>query len=220
MRRHRGIIGPGKSLLLRMIADLDPNEGEVWLDGRARRSFTAAAWRRRVVSSAAEPGWWHNTAAPHFPKGAALDTARMLMPRLSLAPALLESPIVRLSTGERQRLALIRALALDPPVHLLDEPTGPLDQDATARVEDLLRERLGAGATIVIVTPQSGASGPLRPTAVPHAATSAGSCLTRRCRGNSDRGGRSTRPWPAIMPDHLTTGDARERGDGTGARDQ
>ena len=147
-----GPSGSGKSLLLRMIADLDPNEGEVWLDGQARRSFTAPAWRRRVVYSAAEPGWWYDTVAPHFPKGAALDTARMLMPRLSLAPALLESPVVRLSTGERQRLALIRALALDPPVLLLDEPTGPLDQDSTARVEELLRERLDAGTTIVIVT--------------------------------------------------------------------
>lgn len=147
-----GPSGSGKSLLLRMIADLDPNEGEVWLDGQARRSFTPSAWRHRVVYNAAEPGWWHDTPAPHFPRGAALDTALALMPRIGLAPALLESPIVRLSTGERQRLALIRALALNPPALLLDEPTGPLDQDSTARVEELLRERLAAGTTIVIVT--------------------------------------------------------------------
>jgi putative ABC transport system ATP-binding protein len=147
-----GPSGSGKSLLLRMIADLDPSEGEVALDGQDRRTFTAPAWRRRVVYSAAEPGWWHDTAAPHFPAGAALDTARALMARLGLAPVLLDSPIVRLSTGERQRLALIRALALDPPALLLDEPTGPLDQDSTARVEAVLRERLAAGTTILIVT--------------------------------------------------------------------
>lgn len=147
-----GPSGSGKSLLLRMIADLDPNEGDVALDGRDRRTFTPPAWRRRVVYSAAEPGWWHDTAAPHFPPGAGLDAACGLMPRLGLAPALLESPIVRLSTGERQRLALIRALALDPPVLLLDEPTGALDQDSTALMEALLRERLAAGTTILIVT--------------------------------------------------------------------
>jgi ABC-type iron transport system FetAB ATPase subunit len=135
-----------------MIADLDPNEGGVALDGRDRSGFTPPAWRRHVVYSAAEPGWWHDTAAPHFPPGAARDLAHALMPRLGLATALLHSQVVRLSTGERQRLALIRVLALDPPVLLLDEPTGALDQDSTARVEDLLRERLAAGTAIVMVT--------------------------------------------------------------------
>jgi ABC-type iron transport system FetAB ATPase subunit len=146
-----GPSGSGKSLLLRMTADLDPNDGDVVLDSRERRSFTAPAWRCRVVYSAAEPGWWHDNVAPHFP-GAARDTARDLMPRLGLAAALLDSPVVRLSTGERQRLALIRALALDPPVLLLDEPTGSLDQDSTTRVEDVLRERLAAGTAILLVT--------------------------------------------------------------------
>jgi putative ABC transport system ATP-binding protein len=147
-----GPSGSGKSLLLRMIADLDPNQGDVALDGHDRRTFTPPAWRRRVVYSAAEPGWWHDTVAPHFPAGAAHDLAHALMPRLGLAPALFGSQVVRLSTGERQRLALIRALALDPPVLLLDEPTGALDQESTERVETLLRERMAAGTTILIVT--------------------------------------------------------------------
>jgi ABC-type sulfate/molybdate transport systems ATPase subunit len=41
-----GASGSGKSLLLRMIADLDPNEGDVFLDGRPRGAFSAPAWRR------------------------------------------------------------------------------------------------------------------------------------------------------------------------------
>ena len=147
-----GPSGSGKSLLLRMIADLDPNDGAVALDGRDRATFSAPAWRHRVIYCAAEPGWWHDTVAPHFSPGPIRDLAQALMPRLGLPAALFDSLMVRLSTGERQRLALIRALVLDPPVLLLDEPTGALDQDRTAQVETLLRERLEAGTAILLVT--------------------------------------------------------------------
>ena len=61
-----GPSGSGKSLFLRMIADLDPNQGEVFLDGAERRSMSAPAWRRRVVYNAAEPGWWSENVADHF----------------------------------------------------------------------------------------------------------------------------------------------------------
>lgn len=146
-----GPSGAGKSLLLRMIADLDPNQGEVFLDGQERRHFAPSAWRRRVVYSAAEPGWWNDTVGRHFP-GPALDVARHLAPRLGLTSDLLNGPVIRLSTGERQRLALIRAMTLDSPVLLLDEPTGSLDQDSTGLVEALLRERLAAGTAILLVS--------------------------------------------------------------------
>lgn len=146
-----GPSGAGKSLLLRMIADLDPNQGEVFLDGAERRSFAAPTWRRQVVYSAAEPGWWFDTVAPHFP-GQALEIARGLAPRLGLGADLLDGPVIRLSTGERQRLALIRAMALESPVLLLDEPTGALDQDSTRLVETLLRERLAAGTAMLLVS--------------------------------------------------------------------
>ncbi|MGC1301551.1 MAG: ABC transporter ATP-binding protein, partial [Caulobacteraceae bacterium] len=60
--------------------------------------------------------------------------------------------VARLSTGERQRLALVRALVLDPPLLLLDEPTGALDQDSTHKVEVVLRDLLGTGGMVVLVT--------------------------------------------------------------------
>jgi ABC-type phosphate transport system ATPase subunit len=56
------------------------------------------------------------------------------------------------STGERQRLALLRALALVSPVLLLDEPTGALDPHAVAQAEALIRRRLEAGTTVIMVS--------------------------------------------------------------------
>ena len=146
-----GPSGSGKSLLLRMIADLDPNQGEVWLDDQARAGIPAPAWRRQVLYNAAETGWWHEDVAPHFP-GPAMATARALVPQLGLPPDLLDGPVLRLSTGERQRLALIRALTHNPKVLLADEPTGALDADSTTLVETVLRERLATGMAIVMVS--------------------------------------------------------------------
>ncbi len=146
-----GVSGSGKSLFLRMVADLDPNQGQVFLDSIERRSLPAHEWRRKVVYSAAEPGWWHERVGDHF-HGAAMDFARATAPRLALSPALLDGEVVQLSTGERQRMALLRALALKSPVLLLDEPTGALDEASTTMVEDVLRERLTSGVTIAMVT--------------------------------------------------------------------
>ena len=146
-----GPSGAGKSLFLRMVADLDPNDGEVFLDDVGRRTMPAPTWRRRVVYGAAEPGWWHDLVADHF-HGEERDFARAMAPRLALAQTLLDAPVVQLSTGERQRMALIRVLALRSPVLLLDEPTGALDEASTLLVENVLRERLAAGVTIAMVT--------------------------------------------------------------------
>jgi putative ABC transport system ATP-binding protein len=146
-----GPSGSGKSLFLRMIADLDPGQGNVFLDEVERRNFAAPEWRRRVAYNSAEPGWWHEGVAAHF-GGTAMAFARAMAPRLLLAPGLLDGMVVRLSTGERQRLALIRVLALASPVLLLDEATGALDERATRCVEAVLRERLADGAAILMVT--------------------------------------------------------------------
>jgi putative ABC transport system ATP-binding protein len=71
---------------------------------------------------------------------------------LGVPTELFDSPVLRLSTGERQRLGLIRALTLDPKVLLLDEPTGALDADNTALVEAMLKQRLSDGASVIMVT--------------------------------------------------------------------
>ncbi len=146
-----GPSGSGKSLLLRMIADLDPNEGQAALGALSRRDCDAPGWRRRVVYVAAEAGWWTDRVMDHF-AAAKLAAARDLADRLGLKAEVFDGLVSRLSTGEKQRLALIRALVLDPPALLLDEPTSALDQDSVGRVEAVLRARLDAGLILVLVT--------------------------------------------------------------------
>lgn len=131
----RGPSGAGKTLLLRALADLDPGSGEISLDGTPKDAMPAPAWRRQVTYVAAEPAWWADTVGEHV---ADWGAAAAPVEALGLEPACRHWPIARLSTGERQRLALVRALVLRPRVMLLDEPTAGLDVDATAAVERLL----------------------------------------------------------------------------------
>jgi ABC-type iron transport system FetAB ATPase subunit len=151
-----GKSGAGKSVLLRMIADLDPHEGDCALDGQACSAMAAPKWRRQVKYVAAESGWWDKTVAAHFAPGA--DCASLL-PALGIAGEAAQWPVERLSTGERQRLALLRALTPATRVLLLDEPTSGLDQASVAQVEALLRERMAAGVTILMVTHDAAQAG-------------------------------------------------------------
>jgi putative ABC transport system ATP-binding protein len=146
-----GPSGSGKSLFLRMIADLDPNEGEVWLHDRDRAAMPAPEWRRQVTYVAAESGWWADTVIEHFPASRRSEL-ESLSARLDLRADLLNAPVAQLSTGEKQRLSLVRALLQTPPVLLLDEPTGPLDAESVTKVEALLAERMAGGTSVLLVT--------------------------------------------------------------------
>ena len=145
-----GHSGAGKSVLLRMIADLDPHAGEAWLDGNACSAMSAPQWRKQVTYVPADSGWWDEYVAPHF--AADFDFAHWL-PALAMDADARNWPVSRLSTGERQRLALLRALRPDCKVLLLDEPTSGLDPDAITRVENMLKaQQRERGLSIVLVT--------------------------------------------------------------------
>jgi len=143
-----GPSGSGKTLLLRAIADLDPAIGEVTLDGQARERFSGPDWRRRVTYLAAESAWWGPTVREHAADWQAAD-----LERLGFGMEVVDWEVERLSTGERQRLALARALSRDPSVLLLDEPTANLDDDNTERVERLVGEwRRRSGGSCIWVS--------------------------------------------------------------------
>jgi len=147
-----GPSGSGKTRLLRAIADLDDAEGYVFLEGLERREMPAPEWRRRVRYFAAEPGWWADTGREHFPANA--DPARLerLLDALGLDAPLIDQPIGQLSTGERLRLALARGMIDEPHVLLLDEPTGALDPQSKALVDELIRFQLLAGRAVILVS--------------------------------------------------------------------
>lgn len=130
-----GPSGSGKSRLLRALADLDPHQGEAWLDDREMTSLSGPAWRRQVGMLPAESAWWNERVGDHFP-----DIDNTLLSHLDLSPDTMQWEVSRLSSGERQRLALARLLCNRPQVLLLDEPTANLDQNNIDRVEQLVAE--------------------------------------------------------------------------------
>ncbi len=140
-----GLFGPsgaGKTLFLRAIADMEPHGGAIYLDGTEQARIRAPDWRRQVGLLPAESMWWFDTVGEHFSRQDADG-----FDRLGIDTGLLSCPVSRLSSGERQRLALLRLLENRPRLLLLDEPTANLDSDNTARVEMMVRtyrEKTGA----------------------------------------------------------------------------
>lgn len=143
-----GPSGGGKSRLLRAIVDLDPSTAEVTLDGTRREAIPAPVWRRRVALVPAESGWWADRVSDHLPGG----DPRPLIEALGLPAEAAGWDVGRLSSGERHRLAIVRALMGAPEYLLLDEPSAALDADATRRLEALLAERRAGGLGLVVVT--------------------------------------------------------------------
>jgi ABC-type iron transport system FetAB ATPase subunit len=154
----RGASGAGKSLLLRAIADLDPNEGDVALNGVTRNDMPAHAWRRQVALVPAESGWWADIVGEHF---IAAPADMGLLEALGLAAEALDWTVARLSSGEKHRLAILRALSLRPKALLLDEPSASLDETSTERLEAVLQEQSAQGFPVLLVTHDAAQAGRL-----------------------------------------------------------
>jgi len=154
-----GPSGVGKTRLLRAIAALDPAEGQVFLDGEERNEMRADRWRKLVRYASSEPGWWTETPREAFPRSPALDDSLYrLLGTVDLDASYLDRPLSTLSTGERQRLAFVRAIIDEPRVLLFDEPTAALDPASAALIEELIRFQLLSSRSVVVVTHDAGLS--------------------------------------------------------------
>ena len=111
--------------------------------------MTGPEWRRLVGYVPAEPGWWVDRVGTHFRDWSA---AVPMLDRLGLPGDARDWPMTRPSTGERLRLAIVRALEVQPRFLLLDEPTAALDPSAVGAVEGLIAERVEAGLGVLWVT--------------------------------------------------------------------
>jgi polar amino acid transport system ATP-binding protein len=174
------VIGPsgsGKSTMLRCINLLEPPEGgEIYLEGRDICNGPG--------SGAGESGWDVNFLRQRvgmvfqqfnlFPHRTALQNVTMspekalgrskaeartkgtaLLERVGLADKLDQYP-ERLSGGQQQRVAIARALAMDPHLMLFDEVTSALDPELVKEVLDVIRELVGEGMTMIVVTHEMG----------------------------------------------------------------
>ncbi|MET0104510.1 MAG: ABC transporter ATP-binding protein [Sedimenticola sp.] len=140
-----GPSGCGKTRLLRAIADLDPNDGNATLDDMPRNGLDPTEWRHKVGYLPAESHWWAPKVGHHFPDG-----DEETLTTLGFTSECLEWNVSRLSSGERQRLALARLLAHSPRILLLDEPTANLDQANITRVETLIGQLQDEKGTSVL----------------------------------------------------------------------
>lgn len=152
------VIGPngaGKTSLLRMCMGLvAPSSGRITWGGRPDAALTRRALlfqrpvmlRRSVAANVA-----YGLANAGCPRSARSVRVAELLDRVGLS-ALADRPARLLSGGEQQRLALARALARDPELLLLDEPTASLDPAATRAVEDTIRAAALSGIKVVLAS--------------------------------------------------------------------
>lgn len=156
------VIGPngsGKTSFLRAMHGLErTNEGRLhWLAAldvvRARQSFvfqTPILMRRSVVDCIAYPLLLDGVSRKIARARAAEEAAKVGL------SALLDQPAQVLSGGEKQKLALARALVRGPEVLFLDEPCANLDGRATREIESILRAARDSGTRIVMSTHDHG----------------------------------------------------------------
>ena len=162
----KGPSGAGKSTLLRMLARLiKPENGDIYLRGQHWLSIPPGTWRRRIHYLSQKPIMFAGTVEDNFRLPFAVKSAKeqgpytrdnveSYMKALDLPMNYITQEAQTLSGGEASRVALIRALLVEPEVLLLDEPTAYLDGDSRSRVIQMISGWIKAqpGRAVIIVS--------------------------------------------------------------------
>ncbi|HSW35458.1 MAG TPA: ATP-binding cassette domain-containing protein, partial [Candidatus Limnocylindrales bacterium] len=156
-----GPSGGGKTTFLKLLNNLVTcDQGQVLYYGRDVLHLEPAAYRRRVVMVPQAPYIFPDTVRENIKRAFYFnnkDTPQQedmakLLSHFGM-PGILDQDTITMSGGEKQRLALIRALLLDPEVLLLDEPTAALDSENAWIVVKYLAQWIGTtGKTVVMVS--------------------------------------------------------------------
>jgi ATP-binding cassette, subfamily C, bacterial CydD len=156
-----GASGAGKSSLVALLLRFaQPAGGRIQVGGTDLAAIPIAAWRRQIAWVPQHPYLFAGTIAANIELGdptasrAAIETAAQLAGASAL-PGGLDGRVTErgrnLSAGQRQRIAIARALLRDAPLLLLDEPTAHLDPGAARHLLGVLETRF-AGSTVILVT--------------------------------------------------------------------
>lgn len=166
-RRATGIVGrsgAGKSTVVQLLTRLvDPDEGRILIDGVPLRDIDPSSWRGRIAVASQElelvsASVFENIA---YAKPGAAPTDVERAARLAEAHdfivalpggyrTMVGSRGLRLSAGQRQRIALARAILVEPELLILDEATNAVDGISEQALLETIRRRAGRGTTLLI----------------------------------------------------------------------
>ncbi|MFC6253642.1 ATP-binding cassette domain-containing protein [Secundilactobacillus hailunensis] len=155
-----GPSGSGKSTFLRILATLlTPTQGVVKFAGKKQSTYPKPIYRQQVSYCFQQPTLFGETVRDNlkFPfeiRNQNFDESKALaaLDSVELKAGMLDQPIIELSGGEKQRVALVRNLLFKPQVLLLDEISAGLDVDTKGVVHRLIQSYRENGVTVLSVT--------------------------------------------------------------------
>jgi len=154
-----GPTGSGKSTLLRMLNRLEvPDSGEVFFDGKDAEEYDILELRKKIGMVFQTPALFEGRVEDDILFGQRLQgTTDPALPAqlaavVGLPDRLLNRMTRELSAGEKQKVAVARALANQPEILLMDEPTSALDPSSRLLIEKFMKNIPDSGPTVVLVT--------------------------------------------------------------------